>query len=75
MVTYDDADILALAWMAMFMACIIVALLVASLSGPKTGRRLPPPQPMATYRHKRWYRVTTSRLNDHRPNGGTRGEL
>ena len=75
MQTYDDLDILALAWMAMFLAIIIVMAIIASYFESLGKKVLPPPQRMATRNHKRWYCVTTARLNDRRPNGGTRGDF
>lgn len=65
MQTYDDLDILALMWLGMF----IVAMVAITIVGTYFERRakgLPNPQPMATRRHARWYRVTTSRINDNR---------
>lgn len=62
MVTYDDLDVLAIMWMAgMFIIFGLVALIVhLTPNAPK----LPEPQSRAVVGHARWYRVTTSRIND-----------
>lgn len=75
MQTFDDLDVLAMAWLAMMFAIVIVIALVSSLLTPRRREVLPKPQPRAVVGHTRWYRVTTARLNDHRPNGGTRGDI
>ena len=76
MQTYDDLEILALAWMAMMFAVLIVVLLLTPLFLPRQHKRpMATPQRRAVCDHKRWYRTTTSRINDYRPNGGTRGEF
>jgi hypothetical protein len=63
MQTYDDLDILAMAWAAMCLAFIIVLAIIGS-HFERLGKGLPKPQPMATRKHARWYRITTSRIND-----------
>lgn len=67
MQTFDDADILALAWFAMMFAVFIVVGVIAHYIETRGNRRvLPPPQPRAVVGHKRYYRITTSRINDNR---------
>ena len=65
MQTYDDLDILALMWLGMFFAAMVVLTIVGTYF-ERRAKGLPSPQPMATRRHARWYRITTSRINDNR---------
>ena len=72
MQTFDDLDILMMAWLALMFAFLIVIAIIAHVVERSRYQVLPNPQRRAVCDHCRWYRVTTSRLNDHRPNGGTR---
>lgn len=63
MQTYDDLEVLAIMFAGIFLALIIVLAIIASHL-ENLGKGLPKPQPMATRKHARWYRITTSRIND-----------
>lgn len=64
----DDMEFLALVWTVVMLALFIVIGLIANWADRRRNRNvLPPPDVRVVYGHKRWYRVTTSRIND---NGG-----
>ena len=64
----DDIEFLALVWTVVMLALFIVIGLIANWADRRRNRNvLPPPDVRVVYGHKRWYRVTTSRIND---NGG-----
>ena len=65
MQTYDDLDVLAMMWLGMFLVGLVVLGIIAG-HFENRNKGLPPPQPMATRKHARWYRITTSRINDNR---------
>ena len=64
MVTYDDLDILAMLWLGGMTAVFTLVYWIARVFEKPTG--LPNPQPGAVVGHARWYRVTTSRINDNK---------
>jgi len=65
MQTFDDADILGLMWLGLMFAALGAIYIVAAWSNRRDARRrLPKPQARAVVGHARWYRVTTSRVND-----------
>ena len=65
MQTFDNTDILGMMWLAAWFGGILVIAFIASLI-QRRGERpiLPNPDPKAVVGHKRYYRVTTSRIND-----------
>jgi hypothetical protein len=63
MQTYDDLDILAMLWLVMMAVFFVVVAIIAGYFD-RLNKKLPNPQPMATCKHARWYRITTSRIND-----------
>lgn len=64
----DDMEFLALLWTVSMLALFIAIGVIANWSDRRRNRDvLPPPDIRVIHGHKRWYRVTTSRIND---NGG-----
>lgn len=65
MQTFDDLDILALLFVAGAAAVFVLAWIVAVFADKhRQARFIAPPDVRVIYGHKRWYRVTTSRVND-----------
>lgn len=62
MVTYDDLDILAMYWLGGMAVVFTIVYWIATHDRKPTN--LPEPQPRAVVGHARWYRVTSSRIND-----------
>lgn len=64
----DDLEFLALLWLVCMAALFGLVAVIANWAERRRNRNvLPPPDVRVVHGHKRWYRVTTSRIND---NGG-----